>query len=411
VKTITIVGAGLAGHASARALRKQGFDGSITIIGDEEHRPYDRPPLSKDFLAGTATEDDLTLEAEGEDLSAEWLLGSRATAFDPDDRKVTLADGHSIRSDAVIIASGSFARTFPTLPAGAHILRTIDEALALRAELVPGAHLVVVGSGFIGLEVASTARGLGLDVTVLGSSNSPLCRTLGDTVGMAVQTLQRSHGITIRNNAAVAGIRGAERVTGVELSTGEVIPADVVVVGIGSLPAVEWLADSGLELNDGVVCGEFGATTAPGVIAVGDCAAWFDPIRNGHHRVAHWTDSRERPVAAITALLTGERPTRALRPSYLWSDQCGSRIQFAGRLLGGEDVATEAGSLETNDLFQVYRRAGELVAVVGINQQRLVASWTKRITAAAALTTPFPETTPVAKRGVLPLPQHDRIGV
>ncbi|MEO6827901.1 MAG: FAD-dependent oxidoreductase [Microbacteriaceae bacterium] len=401
MKTITIVGAGLAGHASAKALRRQGFDGSITIIGDESHRPYDRPPLSKEFLAGTAGEEDLTLEAEGEDLGADWLLGTRAISLDPAQRRVTMADGSSIRSDAVILASGSFARSFPALPSGAHILRTIEEAAALRAELVPGAHLVVVGSGFIGLEVASTARGLGLEVTVLGSSETPLSRTLGHTVGVAVQALQRGHGITIRNNVPVAAIRGTSRVTGVELVSGEVVPADVVVIGIGSLPATDWLSDSGLELSDGVLCGEFGATSAPGVIAVGDCSAWFDPIRGRHNRVAHWTDSRERPVAAITALLTGNPPTRPLRPSYLWSDQCGSRIQFAGRLLGEEVAVTEAGSLETGDLFQVYRRAGEPVAVVGINQPRLVASWTKRLAAAAA-------SAKSAEPSVHP--EHERIG-
>jgi NADPH-dependent 2,4-dienoyl-CoA reductase/sulfur reductase-like enzyme len=313
-----------------------------------------------------------------------------------------VANGSRLRSDAVIIASGSLARTFPALPVGAHILRTIEEAAALRAELVPGAHLVVVGSGFVGLEVASTARSLGLEVTVLGSSEAPLSRTLGHTVGLAVQSLQRGHGITIRNNAAVAGIRGPTRVTGVELRTGEVVPADVVVVGIGSIPATSWLADSGLELADGVLCGEFGATSAPGIIAVGDCAAWFDPIRARHHRVAHWTDSRERPVAAVTALLTGRPPARPLRPSYLWSDQCGSRIQFAGRLLGGEEAVTEAGSLETGDLFQVYRRAGVPVAVVGVNQQHLVASWTKRLAVAAAA----PEFVEPSTR-----PQHERIGV
>ncbi|WP_308465522.1 NAD(P)/FAD-dependent oxidoreductase [Rathayibacter soli] len=391
IKTVTIVGAGLAGHASARALRRQGFDGAITIIGDEAHRPYDRPPLTKEFLAGAIDEEELSLEAEGEDLGADWLLGTRAIGLDPAQRLVTLAGGATLRSDVVILATGSSARTFSELPPGAHILRTLEEATALKAELVPGARLVVVGSGFIGLEVASTARGLGLDVTVLGSSDTPLCRTLGHDVGVAVQQLQRSHGIVIRNNAPVAAIRGSERVTGVELVSGEVVPADVVVVGIGSIPSVSWLAGSGLELPDGVACGEFGATSAPGVIAVGDCCAWFDPIRGRHHRVAHWTDSRERPVAAVHALLTGQPPARPLRPSYVWSDQCGSRIQFAGRLLGGEEPVTEAGSLESGDLFQVFRRAGEPVAVVGINQQHLVATWTKRLAAAAARTQRMPE--------------------
>jgi NADPH-dependent 2,4-dienoyl-CoA reductase/sulfur reductase-like enzyme len=406
IGSVTIVGASLAGHASAKALRAQGFDGLITMIGGEEHRPYDRPPLSKEFLAGKATVADLALEVEDEDLAAEWMLGARAVRLDPAagtaTHTVTLADGRAVTSDAVVIATGSFAKnlnltTLGGLSIGAHTLRTVDDAEALRDALRPGAKLVVVGSGFVGLEVASTAVDLGVDTLVLGSSEWPLSRIFGDTVANSVQRLHEAHGVRVRNNVRVDTLLGTERVTGVRLSTGEEIPAEIVVLSIGSIPAVGWLASSGLDLANGVVCDETGATGVPGIVAVGDCSAWFDPVRGRPHRIEHWTDSRDRPAIAMAALLGREAPARALRPSYLWSDQCGARIQFAGRLLGDEVVEVESGSVDAADLFVVYRRAGEPVAVVGINQPKLVAQWRKRLASPA----PYPQpVTALTSQGV-----------
>lgn len=383
---MTIVGASLAGHASAKSLRLQGYTGSIVMVGGEEHRPYDRPPLSKEFLAGTATIADLALEVEDEDLGAEWMLGARAVALDPVARTVTLSDGRTVTSDAVVIATGSFARTLDgtgVLPRGVHTLRTVDDAVALRDELKPGARLVVVGSGFVGLEVASTAADLGVRTTVLGSTVSPLSRLFGDTVARGVQLLHERNGVAVRNGVLVESVVGTDAVRAVRLSTGEEIAADIVVLGIGSVAAVDWLAGSGLDISNGVICDEAGATAFPGVLAVGDCSAWFDPVRGRPHRIEHWTDSRDRPALAMAALLGRPAPASALRPSYLWSDQCGARIQFAGRMLGGEVAQVEAGSAETADLLVVYRRDGEPVAVVAINQPRLVAQWRKRLASPA----------------------------
>jgi NADPH-dependent 2,4-dienoyl-CoA reductase/sulfur reductase-like enzyme len=390
VHSVTIVGAGLAGHASAKALRTQGFAGRITVIGGEQHRPYDRPPLSKDFLAGIIGRAELALEADHEDLGVEWMLGSAAVHLDLADRRVDLADGGSIVSDVVIISTGSSAKTLGRPRAGVHTLRSVDDAINLSSELVPGARLVVVGSGFVGLEVASTARDLGLDVIVLGSSEWPLSRIFGDTIATVVQRLHERRGVVVRNRTSVlsvlgrdssAGGDGTDRVTGVRLGSGEEVSADVVVVGIGSVPCTAWLEGSGLEIDGGVVCDSVGGTAAAGIFAVGDCSAWFDPVRGRAYRVEHWTDSRDRASMMVAAILDAPIPESALRPSYLWSDQCGVRIQFAGRLLGGEEVTVEAGSIESGDPLAVYSHYGDPVAVVGIDQQKLVAQWRKKLTA------------------------------
>jgi NADPH-dependent 2,4-dienoyl-CoA reductase/sulfur reductase-like enzyme len=372
-ESVLVVGASLAGHATARALRSQGFDGPITLVGDEPERPYDRPPLSKDFLAGRLEVPDLALEAAGEDLGAEWVLGSAATALDVAGRRVTLADGRRLTADAVVLATGSRARglrggTAGHELAGVHTVRNLADARALRAELLPGVRVVVVGAGFIGAEVASTVHGLGLDVTVVEAAPAPLSGPLGVELGLAVAALHAAHGVHLECGVPVAGLLGEDRVTGVELVDGTVLPADVVVVGIGSLPAVEWLQGSGLDLTGGVVCSSTGAA-APGIWAVGDCAAWYDPYRGHPHRLEHWTDALERPAAMVRAMLG--QPAGVARAPYFWSEQYGVMIQFAGRHLGGEQIAIEAGSAETADVFATYRRDGELVAVLGMNQPKL----------------------------------------
>ncbi|MBC7518328.1 MAG: FAD-dependent oxidoreductase [Microbacteriaceae bacterium] len=436
--SITIVGASLAGHASAKALRAQGFTGTITLIGGEAHQPYDRPPLSKGFLSGALAQADLALEADAEDLGINWLLGSAATHLDAVTHTVTLSGGHQVTSDAIVIATGSRARTLGSVPSGAsagasagasdlaglHTLRNLEDAIALRSELIPGARLVIVGSGFIGLEVASTAVELGVDALVLGSDRAPLARLFGERVAATVTRLHERHGVRLRNGVRVTAVLGPHRVTGVQLDSGEVVPADLVLLAIGSEPNVEWLADSGLAIAGGVVCDERGNTSAARIVAVGDCAAWFDPVRARAHRIEHWTDSRDRAAIAVTSLLEQPHPARPERPSYLWSDQCDARIQFAGRLLGDEEatvevgdavevdeasefgaaaeVAESAGTVRPIELLVVYRRAGECVAVLGINQPSLIAKWRKRLTLAATDFSPSPVRESSTLQGVLP---------
>ncbi|PAZ11251.1 FAD-dependent oxidoreductase [Streptomyces sp. SA15] len=377
-----MVGASLAGLSATRSLRKQGYDGRLVVIGDELHRPYDRPPLSKEFLAGTVDEAELALEVDGEDLRAEWLLGVRATGLDRTDRAVRLADGREVRVDGIVIATGAAARTLPGSEglSGVHVVRTLDDARALRAELAQGGRLVVIGGGFIGAEVASTARALGLDVTVVEAAPTPLAGPLGETMGAIVSALHADHGVRLVCGVGVKGLSGERRVDAVLLEDGRGIPADIVVVGVGARPCVEWLAGSGVELDNGVKCGADGRTSLAGVVAVGDCANWYDPRAGAHRRVEHWTGARERPDAAVATLLAGgATEPGAPRPPYFWSDQYGVKIQFAGHAAGADSVTVEEGAPDDRNVLAVYRRAGQPVAVLGMNQPRLFTRWRKQL--------------------------------
>jgi NADPH-dependent 2,4-dienoyl-CoA reductase/sulfur reductase-like enzyme len=374
VKSVAVVGASLAGLSAARALRAQGFDGALTVIGAEARRPYDRPPLSKEFLAGDVGEDVLALEADDDDLNAQWLLGAHATRLEAAAGAVHLDDGTTVRADGIVVATGARARSWPASArlAGVHVLRTVDDAIALRRELRPGARLVVIGAGFIGGEVASTAAKLGLHVTVVEAALAPLAGPLGVRLGAAVARLHAEHGTRLLCGAPVADLTGRDRVTGVQLADGRRLAADVVLVGIGAIPNVEWLRDSPLELSNGVVCDEGGATSIPNVVAVGDCAAWHEPSVGWPHRVEHWTGALERPAIAVATLLAGGRHDGApAKPPYFWSDQYGRRIQFAGIAAPGDEITFEVGTLRDASFLAVYRRGGEPVAVLGVDQPRL----------------------------------------
>lgn len=377
-----MVGASLAGLSAARSLRKQGYDGRLVVIGDEAHRPYDRPPLSKEFLAGTLGEADLGLETDGEDLGAEWLLGTRATGLDRTDRSVRLADGRVVRADGIVIATGAAARTLPGADGltGVHTLRTLDDARALRDELARGGRLVVIGGGFIGAEVASTAYALGLDVTVIEAAPTPLAGPLGETMGAVVSGLHADHGVRLLCGVGVKGLSGERQVDAVLLDDGRSVPADIVVVGVGARPCVEWLDGSGVVLDNGVKCGADGRSSLAGVVAVGDCANWYDPRAGVHRRVEHWTGAVERPAAAVAALLAGGAVEPGVpRPPYFWSDQYGVKIQFAGFAGGADSVTVEEGAVGDRNVLAVYRRGGEPVAVLGMNQPRLFVRWRKQL--------------------------------
>ena len=305
-----------------------------------------------------------------------------ATRLDAAASAVQLDDGTTIRADGIVVATGARARSWPGSErlAGVHVLRTVDDAVALRDELRAGARLVVIGAGFIGAEVASTAAKLGLDVTVVEAALAPLAGPLGVQLGAAVARLHTEHGTRLLCGAPVAGLTGGDRVTGVVLADGRRLAADVVVVGIGAIPNIEWLRDSPLELANGVVCDEGGATSIPNVVAVGDCAAWHEPSVGWPHRVEHWTGALERPAIAVATLLAGGRHHGTpAKPPYFWSDQYGRRIQFAGIADPGDEITFEVGSAARRQLPGRVSPRGQPVAVLGVDQPRLFTRWRRQL--------------------------------
>lgn len=383
--SVLIVGASLAGISTARALRRKGFTGAITLLGEERHAPYDRPPLSKQLLAGEWQPGDIGLTLPDEDLQLTMHLGVPAVRLDPDSRTVTLADGTTHRADAVVLATGAVARPLPDTPplAGVHLLRTLDDAQALQADLLAGHPLVVVGSGFIGSEVASTARRLGVPVTVTEASSAPLVRVLGEQMGVAVGSLHERGGAQLLLGTAVVGLTGEQRVRSVRLADGRELPAGTVVVGIGSAPAVNWLSGTGLaDPAVGVRCDVVGRTPVRDVFAVGDCSAWRDETIGAHRREEHWFSARDR-AAVVADVLVGDDAaavTRARRVlPYVWSDQHGLRIQLAGDTSVADSVELEEGSVEEASFLAVYRRAGAPVAVLGVDRVRPFVRWRKQL--------------------------------
>ncbi|HUF33002.1 MAG TPA: FAD-dependent oxidoreductase [Acidimicrobiales bacterium] len=372
---VVVVGASLGGLRTVQSLRSAGFEGRVTLVGDEVHAPYNRPPLSKQVLAGewesgrTALTDDAGLAK----LDMDLRLGQRATDLDLDDRSIGLADGERIGFDALVVATGASPRQLPDTPSleGIHLLRTLDDALALRAAFDDAARLVVVGAGFIGAEVAATARERGLEVTVLEALPVPLSRGLGPTLGPAVAAIHGDHGVDLRCGAAVAAIEGDARVERVLLSDGSTVEADLVVVGIGVVPKTQWLEGSGLELRDGVVCDETcQAVGAPGVWAVGDVARWHNPLFEEEMRVEHWTNAVDQ-ARAVASNIVGDPAPYAPVP-YVWSDPYGSKIQVLGRPGPTDDVEVVSGSFEERRFVALTHRDDRLTAVVGLDEPRNV---------------------------------------
>ncbi|MFF0463932.1 NAD(P)/FAD-dependent oxidoreductase [Streptomyces mexicanus] len=387
--SITVVGASLAGLSTVRALRAEGYDGGIFVVGEERHLPYDRPPLSKDFLTGDIDADALALgdAQEYDSLDVEWLLGERAVRLDPADRSITLSGGRRMRTDGVVIATGARPRTLPGTGglAGVHTLRTLDDAQALRAALLDGLpRVVVIGAGFIGAEVASTANRLGLHVTVVEALDVPLERQLGRQMGLVCSSLHTDHGVRLLTGTGVAGLTGTDRVTGVRLADGRELPADIVVVGVGVRPATDWLAGSGVPVEDGVVCDAGCATGVPGVVAVGDVARCPHPFTGRHTRIEHWSNAGEQARTAARTLLTGVPAQAPLTAPYFWSDQYDVRIQLAGHVAPGAVPEIVDGDVDSRCFTAVYRREDTPVAVLSLNQTKLFNRLRRSLTPAVA---------------------------
>jgi NADPH-dependent 2,4-dienoyl-CoA reductase/sulfur reductase-like enzyme len=378
---ILVVGASLAGLRTVETLRDRGFDGRLTLVGDEPHHPYDRPPLSKQVLQGVwEPERTMFRKADGyEPLALDLRLGTRAVSLDPRGRRVTLADGTSLAYDRLVIATGARPRTLPlAIPReGLHVLRTLDDARALVDDLRGAGRVAIVGGGFIGLEVAASCRARGLAVTVIEALPDPLSAVCGVTLGGLVAAIHRDHGVDLRTGVAVTGIEGDARITGLALSDGSRIEADVVVVGIGVVPNVEWLDGSGLMLDNGIVCDAQGRA-GPDVFAAGDVARMPNVWVGGTVRIEHWTNAVEQGVHVAESLLAGRGAVRAFSSvPYVWSDQYDRKFQFLGRAAPGDEMTIVDGSAEARQLTALFRRGERVSACLTINQPRAIVKYRK----------------------------------
>jgi len=369
---VLVVGASAAGLTTAEALRRKGYQGELTLLGAERHLPYDRPPLSKQVLAGTRTPDTARLRTPEAlaALDAELLLGDPAAGLDPASRTVRTASGRELSADAVVVATGLRPRTLPGQPdaEGVHVLRTLDDALALRATLLTSRRLVVVGEGVLGSEIAATARAMGLDVTLAGPRPAPLLDQFGPMVSDLLAALHTGHGVRLRLGHAVGGLTVARgRVTGVRLDTEEVLPADVVVVAIGGAPATGWLTGSGLRIDNGLVC-DSRCRAAEGIYAVGDVAAWHHELFDAPMRLENRTNATEQALAVADNILGADRPYTPV--PYFWTDQFEARIQAHGRLGPDAGVTVVDGDPTSGRFVVRYERDGRVTGVLGWNMPK-----------------------------------------
>jgi NADPH-dependent 2,4-dienoyl-CoA reductase/sulfur reductase-like enzyme len=379
---VVIVGASLAGARAAETLRSSGFNGRVTIVGDESHAPYDRPPLSKQLLSGAWARERIDLPTE--QLSdVELLLGRTATHLDLTTRDVSLHDGTQLSYDGLIVATGSRARTLDhllTAPSERVLtLRTVDDTRKLNARL--RGHVAIVGAGFIGSEVASTAIELGAKVTVIEPQAGPMRRILGTSTSAWLATAMRRAGVDLRLGVAVVALSVTPGDTAVEiaLSDGDTVVADTVVVGVGAVPNVEWLAGSGVELNDGLVCDE-ALFAADQVVAAGDIARWYRADLGRTVRLEHWTNAVKQAERAAHNLLVGSAAALPfVEQPYVWSDQFGIRIEVVGLPSEHHEDAIVWGSPEDNRFLTSYRDGGELTAIVGVNATRPLLTLRRRL--------------------------------
>jgi NADPH-dependent 2,4-dienoyl-CoA reductase/sulfur reductase-like enzyme len=383
-KRIVIIGGGLAAARTAEQLRRAGCDGSITIVSDEVHLPYDRPPLSKQVLRSEL--DDVTLKPRDfyDDNDITLLLGSAVKTLETAKQTATLANGTVLEYDEAVVATGLVPRRIPSFPdlRGIHVLRSFDESMALRGEAVSARRAVVIGAGFIGCEVAASLRGLGVGVVLVEPLPTPLAAVLGEQIGSLVARLHRSEGVDVRTGVGVEAVTGGDRVEKVVLADGTELDTDLVVIGIGSRPNTAWLEGSGVKVDNGVVCDRVGRTSAPHVWALGDVASWQNAT--GHQaRVEHWSNVAEQARVLVPSLLGQEMSSDVVVVPYFWSDQYDVKIQCLG-----EPAADDIVHLVTDDgrkFLAYYERDGVVAGVVGGGMPGQVMKTRAKIAAGAAI--------------------------
>jgi NADPH-dependent 2,4-dienoyl-CoA reductase/sulfur reductase-like enzyme len=391
VRRIVIVGGGLAGHRAACALVDADFDGEVTIVGDEVHRPYDRPPLSKQVLGGIHEEDSAFYDSDVL-AHANWKLGAPAAALDVGRSVVTLADGEEVTYDGLIIATGRRAMELPGFHGhdGVHMLRSLDDSRALREAAVKDKRVVIVGAGFIGCEVAATLRGVGVDdVTMVEMAPHPM-PVVGPDVGARAAKIHQDHGVRLHLATVVTEPVGNGRIEGVRLENGEVIPADLVLISIGSVPNSEWLEGSGLELNRGtVVCDEHCfAVGAENIVAAGDVASWPHPDAGGEPVwVEHWTNARDMGAIAAKNLIaaSGEREPHTSVPTF-WSDQYDVKIKSAGFLQAADRIEVIEEDPEKPSLVAEAHKGDLLTGAIVFNKNRRIIDYQRQLAVQTAAT-------------------------
>ncbi|WP_026918449.1 NAD(P)/FAD-dependent oxidoreductase [Gordonia shandongensis] len=380
---VVVVGASLAGLRAVQAARRGGWDGPVTLVGAEPHLPYDRPPLSKGFLTDSAPVTYHATEAQLDELDVRFRAGVRAERLDTGRRRLLLGDGTEIDYRRLIVATGATPRTTPAVPTGrgVHVLRTVDDADALRADLAAGARVVVVGGGVIGAETASAAVRLGGQATIVESAAVPLVRAVGATVGRALAGLHARNGVELTSGVGVVGCLGTDRVTGVRLTDGRTLPADVVVIGVGAAPATSWLAGSGIAVHadGGVVADAHLRSSDPDVFAAGDVAHWPNAAMGGHSvRLENWTNASDQGTRAGTNAVSAERSVPYQTVPYFWSDWYGHRIQCVGDATSCAPVFVRGGPDE-DSFLALFRSADRLIGAVGLDQQRVIMKLRRRI--------------------------------
>ena len=367
---IVVVGGGLAAQRFCETLRTRGYDGKIRVACDELSPPYDRPPLSKEFLRGDVEEAQLALRPRRwyDNAQVDLLLGHRAVGLDIHARRVSFANGADLRYERLLIATGSEPRRLPMAEgfSNVHYLRTVEDAVGLRDVLRPGARLAIVGAGFIGQEVAATARSLGVQVTIIEALAAPLERIVGLQLGRWFASLHRGEGVDVRLGATITAFRGGDAVEELTLDDGEVVACDEVVVGIGVVPATAWLADSGLPTG-GIPVDPLGKTEAWFVYAAGDAARPFDPLTGSHVRTEHWEAAARQGSAAASAILG--LPVRAGDVPSFWSDQYGLRIQYLGHSDRTDRIAID-GDPDARDFAAIFYRGARAAAALLVGRPR-----------------------------------------
>jgi 3-phenylpropionate/trans-cinnamate dioxygenase ferredoxin reductase component len=373
-ETLVIVGANLTGGEAAATLRQEGFDGRVVLIGAEPRAPYERPPLSKQYLRGEVSFEQALVRSPNfyDENDIETRFGVRATAVHTAEQVVELEGGERVSYDKLLIATGGRNRRFP-IPGldleGVYDLRTVDDCDRIRAESTPGRRAVVVGMGFIGSEVAASLRQLGVDVVAVERDKVPLVRVLGEEVGRVMEGIHQDHGASLIFEDTVAAFEEGEggRVGRVRTGHGRLIECDFVVVGLGIEPVTELLADTGAEIDNGIVVDEYCRTGVKGIYAAGDVANHYHPVFDRRIRVEHWQNAiKQGPAAARSMLGKGDRYDEI---PWFWSDQYDANLQYAGYHTEWDELAVR-GSMEERNFVAFYRKGGRVLAAVAVNRGR-----------------------------------------